>query len=399
MLDDPRAELLAQYLPTGWSLDEELAVLARQPADKQHIVEQRLGVIDSYLNRSPQTTGDADFAAAQIGVGRRQFYSLVSKLRELGPSRALTPGFRNVLRAAPSRDGLDEPAEGAIRDILKAEPEARLSRIEAYVRQVCDSAGAGFPGGSAIKRRVHVLRQSVDFAAPGDFGARLVIDQVPLELSVSVGDKSTLSIITLIIDRETRLIAGAGLTAVEKNGLGLNAAVMDFAKRRERFLASQIPVAEAIKELTWVLPPGMQFFNEKIEQSFEVWRRPHFEFVGHPATRHGEWIMRLIGDRLGPFAFRRLAKFDRGLPLSTTPGISLEDARRLVSSAIDQWNEPRLAAAASAKALDSTIRDWRLRKVARELNRASITLRQAADFLFYTMFGSGAEQSDPEPSE
>src|SRR3546814_3813431 len=97
-------------------------------------------------------------AAAELGVGRRQFFNLLAKLRQLGPTRGLTPSFRNVVRKSVARDGLIEPLEIYLRKLLSVQPDARISQIEMAIIEKADFEDLPFPGRSAIRRRVHALR-------------------------------------------------------------------------------------------------------------------------------------------------------------------------------------------------------------------------------------------------
>src|SRR3546814_14799477 len=91
---EDRDALIARYLPEGWHLEDELALLAVQSGEKQSVMEQRLQVMDHYINYTLSGAEAVTAAAAELGVGRRQFFNLLAKLRQLGPTRGLTPSFR-----------------------------------------------------------------------------------------------------------------------------------------------------------------------------------------------------------------------------------------------------------------------------------------------------------------
>src|SRR3546814_5033620 len=87
-------------------------------------------------------------------------------------------------------------------------------RISDWSSDVCSSDLLPFPGRSAIRRRVHALRRLPTAKQDiGGIGAHLTIDQVHLDLSVKHGELDRLAIITLIIDRQTKLILGHALMA------------------------------------------------------------------------------------------------------------------------------------------------------------------------------------------
>src|SRR3546814_8517152 len=91
-------------------------------------MEQRLQVMDHYINYTLSGAEAVTAAAAELGVGRRQFFNLLAKLRQLGPTRGLTPSFRNVVRKSVARDGLIEPLEIYLRKLLSVQPDARISQ-------------------------------------------------------------------------------------------------------------------------------------------------------------------------------------------------------------------------------------------------------------------------------
>src|SRR3546814_6916638 len=93
-------------------------------------MERRLQVMDHYINYTVSWAEAVTAAAAELGVGRRQFFNLLAKLRQLGPTRGLTPSFRNVVRKSVARDGLIEPLEIYLRKLLYVQPDARISQIE-----------------------------------------------------------------------------------------------------------------------------------------------------------------------------------------------------------------------------------------------------------------------------
>lgn len=356
MLKDPRAALLSRHLPAGWTLAEELGLLTLQTPEKQQIVEDRLTVIDRFLTKGGAQS--ADTAANEIGVGRRQFYMLLSKLRGVGPTRALAPGFRNVERASVARNGLGEPAESLLRKILSEEPEAKIARIEARMREALNGAENSLPSETAIRRRVHALRRSG--AVPNTdllLGAHIVMDQVALDLSIREGGANVLAIVTLIIDRDARAILGAGLTGSDDQGIGLKAALVDFQTRIQSIYEAGLPIAPQLEKLTWVVPPVGVFAVVNEEKA------PKLEIVETGAKRHGEAILRLLGDRLPPFRFRRLAWLERQPLITEAPGMDLEDARQLLSASVDNWNAELQSAQQTAHQMPNGVRQHRLQLI------------------------------------
>src|SRR3546814_19340921 len=104
--------------------EDELALFAVQSGERQSVMEQRLHVMDHYINYTLSGAEAVTAAAAELGVGRRQFFNLLAKLRQLGPTRGLTSSFRNVVRKSVARDGLIEHLDIYLRTFLSVQPDA-----------------------------------------------------------------------------------------------------------------------------------------------------------------------------------------------------------------------------------------------------------------------------------
>ncbi len=331
-----RQRLFEQYLPKGWSLSEELALLALQSEAKQKIVQQRLQALDRYLGPSSEDVGNGDLAAANLGVGRRQLVNLVAKLRKLGPTRALTPGFRNVPRPSVARTGLGRRAEWHLANLLRRDQSMRLSKIEAHLRDICDEEGISLPGTSSIRKRVLSLR-----ARPfgGEelalFGAQLLIDQIYLDLPVKDGKVARFPILTLIVDQQTKLILGHHLMPSSDQGAGLHYAMKDGENRIETFAEGRVPVAEQIESVTWIIPKNLEIFAIEAQTGRRL-AGTRVDIVRSSTRRLGAAILRTIGDRLPPFSFKPTPT-ERGL-LPDKSGIPLREARELISARVDRWN-------------------------------------------------------------
>lgn len=334
-------ELFRRYLPVGWTLEEELALFAVQPLDKQQTVEHRIKTIDRYLDPASAVSGNVEAAASAIGVGRRQFFKFVAKVRQLGPTRGLTPGFRNIARRSIAREGLGEPLDSFVRQLLADNPQARIAQIEEAVLRECERTGTPVPGESAVRRRVHALKRTAGPEKLGPVGDQITVDQVNLNLSVEDGDVSRFAIATLIIDHETKLILGHGLTAAYGEGEGLRLALDDAEGRMREISTTGVRMAESLRALTWIAPRDLQFYSYLLGPEF-TGPKLQVEVVDTGPRRHGAATLRLIGDRLPPFAFKPMA-MERFEAVSSRPGIPLDDARRLVRSSVDRWNEAILA--------------------------------------------------------
>jgi hypothetical protein len=328
-------DLFRRYLPAGWALEDELALFAVQPLDKQQTVERRIAAIDRYLDPASPVSGNVEAAASAIGVGRRQFFKFVAKVRQLGPTRGLTPGFRNIARRSIAREGLGEPLDSFVRQLLADNPQARIAQIEEAVLRECERTGTPVPGESAVRRRVHALKRTAGPEKLGPVGDQITVDQVNLNLSVEDGDVSRFAIATLIIDHETKLILGHGLTAAYGQGEGLRLALDDAESRMREVSTAGVRMAESLRALTWIVPRDLEFCSHVLDPKI-------IDVVDTGPRRHGAATLRLIGDRLPPFAFKPMA-MERFEAVSSTPGIPLDDARRLVRSSVDRWNEAILA--------------------------------------------------------
>src|SRR3546814_6246884 len=62
---EDRDALIARYLPEGWHLEDELALLAVQSGEKQSVMEQRLQVMDHYINYTLSGAEAVTAAAAE----------------------------------------------------------------------------------------------------------------------------------------------------------------------------------------------------------------------------------------------------------------------------------------------------------------------------------------------
>lgn len=354
---EDRDKLIARYLPEGWKLEDELALLAVQPSEKQRIMEERLQIMDRYINQTSAGVEIVTAAAAQLGVGRRQFFNMLAKLRQLGPTRGLTPGFRNVVRKSVARDGLVEPLESYLRKLLAIQADARISQIEMAIQERAEIEDVPFPGRSAIRRRVHALRRlPTAHEDIGGIGAHLTIDQVYLDLSLKDGELDRFAIITLIIDRQTKLILGHAVTANYGNGEEIKLALDDFGTRIRDFARTDLSTATRIQEVVWVAARDVEIFADTVtSERFSEINRPNVEVIDAGPRRHGAEILRWIGDRLPPFAFKPMA-MERFASVSPQPGIPVDEARRLVRTSVDRWNEEILREFAHPEPSPSRIR-------------------------------------------
>lgn len=326
----------AKYLPEGWSMVEELAVYALQSEANRQIVQERLSILDKFMDENSDDFGSGDLAAARLGVGRRQLLNLVAKLREFGPTRALTPRFRNVARKSVARVGLETRADQFLCRLLETNPTLRLSKIETELRRWAAAEGIDLPGSSSIRSRVLSLRaKPLSGEDLGPFGHHIFIDQVHLELPISKSDGSAYPILTLILDQETKLIAGHGLMPGFDNGEGISAALDDFRTRITGFAGCRMSVTDE-PEITWIVAHRLHYFTHLFEQG-ELANSVKLNHIDQGTRRHGSAILRLIGDRLPPFSFRPMA-MERFDAVFEGPGVDVARGRELVAAAVTRWN-------------------------------------------------------------
>src|SRR3546814_3214482 len=74
--------------------------------------------------------------------------------------------------------------------------------------------------------------------------------------------------------------------------------------------------------------------------------------------RHGTEILRWLGDRLPPFSFKPMA-MERFESASSEHGIPIDEARRLVRTSVDRWNEEVLREFAHPEPSPARVRSLR----------------------------------------
>ena len=366
-VDDKFADLIGRYAATSPSA--ELAFLATQPSEKQAVVRERLGVIDEYLSTVEPSVADVDAAASRLGVSRRQFYRLVAKVRSDGPVRGLLPGFQRVSRSSAAKDGLAEPIDALLVSELRNDPDIKIARLASLVTTRADELGVEPPSDWKLRHRVHALRASGIVGTKADFGSSMVVDQIALELPVVwKSGKPWYCVATLIVDRRTRMIAGAATTVTDGIVFGLEQALSDVGRRMTGFREQRFPVAANLKELTWVVPPGLENVAGAAQSEAHSDRRQvSLEVIDNPSRRQGDRILRLLGDKLGPFNFRTRTEPGIRSELPESEGVSLDHAWTVVQHAVDAWNSKLIARLAEVNDDDMAKRAKRLSRIEAQL--------------------------------
>ncbi|MBB5716249.1 hypothetical protein [Sphingomonas aerophila] len=390
-----RRRRIARHLKEGRGLEVELAVFATLPADKQRIVDDRLAIIDALPGGDERTMEHVEQAARALGRGVRNLYRLIDRMKEVGPVGGLAPGFRASKREAPVRKGLGEPIEKWIAEKLRRKPDASVAEIADYLSRRFDkhtrtrSTGSAetfaefdLPSSSSLYRRVHAIRSGEAELRTRTrkipFGGRMVLDQVALNVTVgTVFGRSNDVVATLLVDRATSLIVGVGLAVENSMGMGLQGAVADAIRRRLAKIGdSGVVLAETLSRVEWVVPPGLEDVADAVlEGAAKLQPPPEIVIRSAGRRRHGSEVVRLLGDRLGQFAFRvrstgsrplseEASKYADGEPALTRRALlGVEDVLPALRLAADEANAARLMKLAKAGD-DAEIRQARIEQLA-----------------------------------
>lgn len=332
--------LVERYLIAGESLESELALFSVQEAERRKTFETRLRVIDEYICTKGASVTDVDFAAAKLGVTRRQFYRLLAKLRTFGPVRGLLPNLQNVERASASRDGLAEPVEALLAEQMARDPTVRIAALETMVKARCRELEIAPPSEWKLRKRIQVLRGSGTIRPKPGFGSSIVFDQAALDLAAKTWGYAKYVTVTLALDRSTRLILGAGCSVGDGIGMALQDAIADMPTRMIGIIDRNLNVAPKLNAISWIVPPGLENIASSATGVVDdKGRTIESEVISSGSRRHGELILRLVGDRLGPFQFRTRTALDIDADRSDEgASFDLEDISRLIGYCVESWN-------------------------------------------------------------
>lgn len=309
-MNEEQLRLLARLKLAGASVEGEMVVLMTLPPERRDVAFRRMEVIARYLDETGQSSKDAEEAAAALGTGLRNFYRFIARVKKFGPAKGLAPGFRNVQRAATARDGLASEVEMPLRKLLKRSPEARPAEVYAFIEQLCRDKGISLPSEPTVRRRLAALRQSPlvqRTLAKMVLGSDIVVDQCAITLPVS-GHRPThfvYATVTLVIDRLTKLVLGAGITESDGIAIGLSAAIFQVDRKLPTFANYQLQLAQSINTLSWTVPPSLEYAADAILQSEQA-AGVKIKVKSRGVRRHGAEVRRLLGNQLGGFEFRNL---------------------------------------------------------------------------------------------
>jgi len=329
------AELMDRY-SSGSAMMLDRAHLAMQSPEKQAIVSERLLVLDAYLTTENPSVADVDTAALKLGISRRQFYRLLTKFRSDGPVRGLLPGLQQVRRSSAARDGLADPFEAILIEELRSNPDIKIAQLARLLTDQAQKHGIEPPTEWKLRHRIHALRADGIVGDKANFGFAMLVDQITLNLPVRVAETAKYCAVTLILDRQTRIIAGAGVTVTDGFASGLAGALGDFLRRAPDFEEAGFPVASKLNELIWVAPPDLAE-DEIARLRNEMSANPSVVEVIY--RRQGDRVMRLVGDKLGIFNFRTRTELGIDVENVSDSGVDLEDAATAVGIAVDAWNK------------------------------------------------------------
>src|SRR3546814_7143753 len=107
-----------------------------------------------------------------------------------------------------------------------------------------------------------------------------------LDLSVKHGELDRLAIITLINDRQTKLILGHALMASYGGGEEIRLALDDFGKRIRDFAKTDLSTATRIQGVVWVAARDIEIFADLVtSERFHEINRPTVEVIDRKRTR------------------------------------------------------------------------------------------------------------------
>ncbi|WP_325443594.1 hypothetical protein [Pararhizobium sp.] len=390
-MKEQQLRLLARLKLAESSVEDEMVVLMTLPPERRDIAFSRMEVIARYLDESGQSTKDAEEAAAALGTGLRNFYRFVARVQKFGPAKGLAPGYRNVQRAATARDGLPSEVEMPLRKLLKRSPEARPAEVYAFIEQLCREKEISIPSEPTVRRRLAALRQSplVQRAlAKMVLGSDIVVDQCAITLPISGHRPGQISYatVTLVVDRQTKLVLGAGIAESDGIAMGLSSAIFNVEKRLPTFAQHELQLAQSIDDLRWTVPPDLEYAEDAIFQSEQA-AGLKITVKGRGVRRHGAELRRLLGNQLGGFEFRNL---------TTASAEPVSDDKRaaiapweLLQHAVDGHNQKILARFATLTS----------QSLVAERSEQLTNLRRQLDSIFTPVFDAVDDTFEIDPSE
>lgn len=336
MISEVDLELVAKHSDGRAAFESNEATLLGLPLANQSAVLQRLRALDKYLAVPTPTSADAATLAADLGMSERNFYRLIRKFREHGPVAGLAPNFRVRQRPSAAADGLGKVTEITLERILQTEEDARWKDVVNEVLAACKAANVEPPSTAAIRRRLLALRAEGRLRDAGEriFGGEWLLDQTAITLTTESSQGIGYVVVTLLIDRQTKLIGGVGLLRRGNPLSGVLSALVDAWSRVPELAGAGLNVATRLRDFHWVYPEDVHASGFKLDYGVTT-------TSGRGPRRHGENIFRMIGNRLGPYTLLIRSTANPQVvdeQLATAP-LPFAKAEEVVRHAVTKWNE------------------------------------------------------------
>lgn len=267
-------------------------------------LEERLRVL-SRLRREGRR-GDAARVATELEMSRPNVVRLMKRMDEVGPVTGLITQKRIQVPRSVIRDGFPEPVEEWLQAELAAHPAISASDLEAHLRERCRVAAKSvdLPSASALRRRIEHLRK-LGFAVAESgplLGRSLLVDAGWVDLWVQggspTGSEPGQVRVMFMIDVGTRLICGAH-AHLEPHARELSGLLGDVRRRFPDFATMQMPVAEAVETVRWVVPSEFSSRSSFVGAYVPAERRPRYQLSKRNVRRLETDLLSEIGDRLG----------------------------------------------------------------------------------------------------
>lgn len=336
--------LLTRHTPCegDFSIAGEMREIMVLPPKAREEVVRRLEAVDRFSESPGASTADAE--AMKLGMKRRNFYNLISKVKSLGPARALAPRPRNYSKKSHLAPELGDMIEAVVAEILVDDPEAPLKDIVGAVHRECDLKRVKSPSDATISARVSALRsgrgdQDDPKLTLGDgvFGREFLIDVSAASLWLHVNGRLTLARICFVIDVGTRLICAIGVGP--DPDAAFRSAWADLEPGR-RLPIRDFETKDWPETVRWIAP-------DHYKQESNYWSHTMglndvlglIEVKG--ARRFGVHATRLLGTRLGWLRlYPRLTSVEDAAPAKgdQLPILEHAAASEAVVSVADEWN-------------------------------------------------------------
>lgn len=286
--------------------------------------QRRARVIAPLAARPAVDRQTADEAAAQLGLSRRQIYTLVQRFRrgdglvtDLAPRRS--PGGKGLGRLGPAVEAI---LRQALQDFYLARPKRSEAALTREVARRCRQAGVRPPARNTIRTRVEGLdpvvvtrrREGDQAVRPLEAAAGVApqpqrpldlvqIDHTPIDLIVvdEVAEPIGRPYLTLAIDVFSRCVVGMVVTleapSATSVGLCLAHAVTDKRPWLERLgIEADWPMTGMPRAIH--LDNASEFHSEALRRGCEQYGiARHYRPPGEP--HFGGVIERLVGTAMG----------------------------------------------------------------------------------------------------